>query len=701
MKNLFLNLSVKKKLAYTFALLGTLFLIVGGIGLYNMSSLNSHLIKFSESRLPSVDLLLQSDRDMQQALVAQRSMMFAEVGSERFNQLIKDYDENIQQARDRWNKFRSYNKTGLDDNLLSTFETNYNKWVQHSKSIIDLRKQNTPESTKKAIDISLNEGNKDFENAREIINKLTEVIETICAQDTDSSNSLYRASLINFSIGLIIILLVSIFSSLKISDFIAKPISKAAFMMTELGKGHLNSRVDIISNDETGKLIQVQNKFADTLQEFVKIMYEVSEGNLNVSAPLLDDKDEISPALNKIVSTLNNLKTETDLMTQASIDGRTDHRGNADKFKNGYRTILEGVNTSINEIVDVVRKGYVIMGKLANGDLTVRMEGEYKGNYKTYQGYINNLAESLESLVIQVTESVSATASAASQISSSTEEMAAGIQEQSQQTTEVAGAVEEMTKTILETSQNSSAASDAAKNAGDIAREGGKVVSETIEGMIRIAEVVQNTAITVQELGNSSDQIGEIIQVIDDIADQTNLLALNAAIEAARAGEQGRGFAVVADEVRKLAERTTKATKEIASMIKQIQKTTSGAVTSMAEGTKVVENGKVLADKAGQSLTQIIKGAENVVDISVQVAAASEEQSSTSEQISKSIEAINNVTNQSSSGIQQIAQAAEDLNKLTNNLELLIKKFNVSNNNLQQGYEMAKNKKLINVYDEV
>ncbi|MCL6097096.1 MAG: methyl-accepting chemotaxis protein, partial [Bacteroidetes bacterium] len=190
----------------------------------------------------------------------------------------------------------------------------------------------------------------------------------------------------------------------------------------------------------------------------------------------------------------------------------------------------------------------------------------------------------------------------------------------------------------------------------------------------------------------SSNEIGEIVQVIDDIADQTNLLALNAAIEAARAGEQGRGFAVVADEVRKLAERTTKATKEIATMIRQIQKDTEGAVVSMNEGTTEVEKGKVLADKAGHALKQIISGAEEVVDISTQVAAASEEQSSAAEQISRNIESISSVTNQSASGVQQIARAAEDLNRMTVNLQDLIARFK-----LAEGlYRMEKNNALDN-----
>jgi len=273
--------------------------------------------------------------------------------------------------------------------------------------------------------------------------------------------------------------------------------------------------------------------------------------------------------------------------------------------------------------------------------------------------------------------------------------MSEGLMEQSQQTIEVSGAVDDMTKTILKTTKNSASAAEAAKNSGIIAKEGGKVVNETIQGMNRVAEVVKKSAETVHALGKNSEQIGEIIQVIEDIADQTNLLALNAAIEAARAGEQGRGFAVVADEVRKLAERTTKATKEITAMINQIQKDTEGAVKSMNEGTVEVEKGKELANRAGRSLDQIIKETEDVLDKSAQVAAASEEQGATAEQIGKNIEAINTVANESATGIQHIAGAAEKLNKLTSNLESLISMFKLSDSKGQSNYSVRQNGKLV------
>jgi len=322
------------------------------------------------------------------------------------------------------------------------------------------------------------------------------------------------------------------------------------------------------------------------------------------------------------------------------------------------------------------------MDKFSKGDLTVYAQPEIEDDDigKLFKGF-NNAVENIKNMLKKVSEAVHATASASAQISSSSEEMAAGAQEQSAQTAEIASAVEQMTRTILQTTQNAGTAAEQAKKSGTAAQEGGKVIIQTISGMNRIAEVVKEAAVTVQELGANSEQIGSIIQVIDDIADQTNLLALNAAIEAARAGEQGRGFAVVADEVRKLAERTTKATKEIEGMIKKIQSDTGGAVQSIERGTQEVEKGIQLAEKSNKSLDEIIVSANGVVDVINQVASASEEQSSTSEQISKSIDGISSVAHQSADGVQQIARASEDLNNLTINLQSLIEQFNIGNQN--------------------
>ena len=459
-----------------------------------------------------------------------------------------------------------------------------------------------------------------------------------------------------------------------------KPFIKVLKTINEIEKGHFAPRLNFSRKDEIGLVADSLDHFAENLQKnIVGSMRKISEGDFRIIITPQDEKDEISPTLNKIATTLNNLKSETDLFTRAYSEGKTDFAGNTDKFTGGYKEIVEGINKTVNEMVSVVRSGYITMQKLTEGDLTARMDNDLKGNYKRYKDYINNLGGSLHNVVAEVAAAIASTENASNEISSSVEEMAAGAEEQSQQISEVASAVEEMTRTILDNTHSATRAAETAKESGIKAKQGGEVVKETVAGMIKIADVVNKSAATVAALGKSSDQIGEIVQVIDDIADQTNLLALNAAIEAARAGDQGRGFAVVADEVRKLAERTTKATKEIETMIKKIQKDTNDAVVSMKQGTKEVDKGRELAGKAGEVLGDIIKGAEQTSDIVAQVAAASEEQSSAAEQISKNIDAISTVTQQSAQGIQQIAQSSENLIKLTQNLENIVKKFHLNN----------------------
>ncbi|MCZ7610052.1 MAG: methyl-accepting chemotaxis protein [Ignavibacterium sp.] len=397
-----------------------------------------------------------------------------------------------------------------------------------------------------------------------------------------------------------------------------------------------------------------------------------AKGEMDYPLLKIKSKDEIGNLANSfnvmvknIRNSMKEIEEKSTLAEQAAQEAEREKRISSEKeeyLQNNAKEMLEK------------------MERLAEGDLSVSLNYENKDELitKLFNGF-NNVVSHLRNVILKVTEAVQATASAANQISSSTEEMAAGAQEQSSQATEVAGAVEEMTKTIFETSKNASIAADSSKLSTETAKKGTIKIEETKQGINGIVNSAQNTGRIISSLAQKTDQIGEIAQVINDIADQTNLLALNAAIEAARAGEQGRGFAVVADEVRKLAERTTKATKEIADMIKMIQGEAKDADESMVEARRVVELGMKLTDEVGVVLNEISNENNKVADVVGQVAAASEEQSSAAEQISKNIESISSVTQQSASGLQQIAHASEDLNRLTLNLQELIAQFKVDN----------------------
>ena len=288
---------------------------------------------------------------------------------------------------------------------------------------------------------------------------------------------------------------------------------------------------------------------------------------------------------------------------------------------------------------------------------------------------LNGMKNNLRQLIQSIAGTAEHVASASEEISSSATQQAQGAETQKDQTAQVATAMQEMSSTVLQVSENSNKAAEASRQAAETARHGGSIVDETLTKMRGIAESVSGTARKMEELGKSSDQIGRIIGVIDDIADQTNLLALNAAIEAARAGEQGRGFAVVADEVRKLAERTTTATKEIAQMIKNIQDETKVAVTAMEEGTKQVEDGVSSTAQAGDSLKEIIHMSEQVGEMITHIATAATEQSSASTEINNNMDQIAKLVKESAVGAQQSAKACQDLSGLALDLQKMVANF--------------------------
>ena len=319
-----------------------------------------------------------------------------------------------------------------------------------------------------------------------------------------------------------------------------------------------------------------------------------------------------------------------------------------------------------------------VIAAVTEGDLTQRLTIEKDDEVGALMHQVNRMIADLEELTGKIQVAGNHLLEAAGRVSSSADNMSSGAQEQAQQTNEVAAAIEEMSATINEASANSREANQTAQHASDLAKTGEEVFAQSTEGMKRIACIVKESAEKVTALGKSGTQIGEVIEVISEIADQTNLLALNAAIEAARAGEQGRGFAVVADEVRKLAERTTAATKEIATMITRIQRNTDEVVASMTRGNEEVETGLRLADDASNSLSEIVASINSMGLMIDQIASGSEEQAAASTEISRNVELISSVASEVSMATNELAGTADSMNQQATTLRELIERFRLS-----------------------
>lgn len=317
-----------------------------------------------------------------------------------------------------------------------------------------------------------------------------------------------------------------------------------------------------------------------------------------------------------------------------------------------------------------------VISQVARGDLTLRAKGTNDA-LGDVAGALNSMLDNFTQVLERASKAASDVSTSASQILVAAEEMAMGATQQDQEITNTSSAVEELTVSMKQVSNNAEASAEAARRALEAAEQGNRSVSDTLEGMQRIRSSVQATAKRIKSLGDRSLEISEIINVINDITEQTNLLALNAAIEAARAGEAGRGFAVVADEVRKLAEHSRSATKDIAALIKAIQVETSEAVVVMEEGTKEVEVGARLADQAGKALEAISTVVRQSAELVQEISLASKQQVRGTEGVASAMQIISNITRQTSTGARQTTYTVEHMVKLSEQLNEVLSQFRI------------------------
>jgi methyl-accepting chemotaxis protein len=331
----------------------------------------------------------------------------------------------------------------------------------------------------------------------------------------------------------------------------------------------------------------------------------------------------------------------------------------------------------IRSITIPLAEGVDVATRLAAGDLTASVTIRNNDEIGTLMTAMDNMVKSLRELIGKIKYAAENMASGSEQLSASAEEISRGMDGQASRSSQIATATEEMSQTVIDVARNASDIAQISTQAFDQAKNGEAVVKRSVDEVQAVSSTVAESSLVMQRLGDSSKQIGDIVGVINDIADQTNLLALNAAIEAARAGEQGRGFAVVADEVRKLAERTTQATSQINSMISSIQSEVEHAGVSMNNATARVESGVAFSRKAGDSLGDIVGSVNNLQSMVQQIASATEEMSTVSETISSDIQGIAEGSREISAGSGQIAQASSDLARLATELQSVVRQFKV------------------------
>lgn len=330
--------------------------------------------------------------------------------------------------------------------------------------------------------------------------------------------------------------------------------------------------------------------------------------------------------------------------------------------------ITRSVSRGVSVLADAART-------VANGDLTARADLTTKDELGQVAQAFNKMVQDFSSIIGTIRNSANEVSCASENQAKVGEQIAALSNRQTEQAVSVAASIEGLNAMVREVAAKAQSIAEAAHEANGMADRGQLVVNSAVKGIQEISQTVSESAAMIKSLGHRSDQIWQIVKVIKEIADQTNLLALNAAIEAARAGEQGRGFAVVADEVRKLAERTASATSEISDMISAVQSETSNAVAAMEKGSNQVEQGVAMANQAGDALVQVTASIKHVVDMIQQIASSTREESETTNKVTAQVEQIAQMASESSKTIGQSAQTCHGIQNMAHALQDEVARF--------------------------
>jgi methyl-accepting chemotaxis protein len=470
----------------------------------------------------------------------------------------------------------------------------------------------------------------------------------------------------------------------------------------------------------------------NAILKMLGILTEYAEGDFSQVMEKMPGKQVLAnEKLDLLRNNLLGIIAEVDMLTATAGEGRLDVRGDASKFKGDYLKVINGFNSTLDNILIPLNEAQTVLAAQSVNDLTITVDGLYKGELDKLKLAVNKSTESRTGVVVklrQITkelldasrqltiasdqagnatrqiatssqqvargaaEQASAlqeTLKAVEQLSRAIDQIAKGAQEQAQMIEKNVGVVSQISSAVTQVASSAQQASHGARETSESAQKGAEMSRETVKGMENIKRTMDAASVKVNGLGERSKEIGKIVAAIDDIADQTNLLALNAAVEAARAGEQGRGFAVVADEVRKLAERSQEATKEIADLIGGIQGGVNDTVAAMEKGVREVDSGYELANKAGQSLedillranemgvqveqissaaeeltamsSEMVKLSDNISAIVEENTAATGEMAATAKQVSKSVEEVAGVAEENSAATEEVSAAAEEI----------------------------------------
>ncbi|SDS60684.1 methyl-accepting chemotaxis protein [Pseudomonas prosekii] len=479
-------------------------------------------------------------------------------------------------------------------------------------------------------------------------------------------------------------------SDLRFEEFQAITQAKEAFMLARYEVRGYTATTNAETEQKAlaqvdaaiASLKPLNTHFADTQQDALR---QLDTALTNYRSALMAFKAATSDAVRVRKDMTDQgaaIVTLSDKLYQFQLDRRDIESAQARTLQliSTLLALLVGVIAAVlitRQITGPLRETMTVVDRIASGDLSQDVKVTRRDELGVLQQGIGRMGVTLRELISGIRDGVTQIASAAEELSAVTEQTSAGVNSQKIETDQVATAMHEMTATVQEVARNAEEASQAAAAADGEAREGDKVVNEAIAQIERLATEVARSTEAMSVLQQESDKIGSVMDVIKAVAEQTNLLALNAAIEAARAGEAGRGFAVVADEVRGLAQRTQKSTEEIEGLVAGLQNGTQQVSAVMNNSRSLTDSSVALTRKAGVSLENITRTVSNIQSMNQQIAAAAEQQSAVAEEISRSIVNVRDVSEQTAAASDETAKSSVELARLGGQLQQMVSHFRV------------------------
>ncbi len=458
------------------------------------------------------------------------------------------------------------------------------------------------------------------------------------ATAVSSSQALLNTTILVVALLGALALIVVILVVWLLSRIIATPLRKVTLMIQDMSTGRMDQRLGMDRTDEVGLMAGAMDRLADTLQDLVR---------------------------------------ETNSLVGAAVKGNLAVRADADKQQGDFRKIVQGVNDTLDAVIGPLNVAAAHVERIANGEIPRPIAESYSGDFDILKINLNSMTDGLRHFHEELTNGLSVLASSSTEILATVSQLAAGAAETATAVTETSTTTEEVKQTAHLTAQKAKSVRDGAENTKTVSETGRKAVDDTVDGMTRISEQMELIADTVVRLSEQGQAISEIIATVNDIAEESNVLAVNAAIEATRAGEFGKGFAVVAQEMKSLAEQSRAATAQVRTILMEVQKATGAAVMTTEQGSKAVAAGVKQAAAAGDSIRVHTSVAHEAAQAAIQISASTDQQLLGLEQIASAIESIQQATVQNLAGTRQLEISARDLQDLGNRLKTMVEQQRV------------------------